>query len=80
MAEKKKWIKAAIGENKGVFKAKAEKTGKSTAAYAREHENDSGKLGKESRLAQTLMAMHKAHQTKSASNKTIRNTMYGKKD
>ena len=79
MAEKKKkWIKAAIGENKGVFKEKAEHAGKSTSAYAREHEHDSGKLGKEARLAETLMSMHHAHNTKTASHKTIRKSMYGK--
>lgn len=81
MAEKKKkWIKAAVENAHGQFAAKAKAAGKSTAAYAREHENDPGKIGKQARLAETLMSMQHAHKTKSASNKTIRNTMYGKKD
>lgn len=75
---KKKWIKQAVGDNKGVFSAKAERAGKSTGAYSREHERDSGKLGKEARLAETLMSMHKAHHKKTASHKTIRKSMYGK--
>lgn len=79
--KKKKWVKAVTEDmDKGAFRKKAEAAGKSTAAYAREHEDDSGKLGKQARLAETLMAMNKAHKEKSASNKTIRNTMYGKKD
>jgi len=76
----KKWIKKATENAHGQFREKAEKAGKSTVAYAREHEHDSGKLGKQARLAETLMNMTKAHNEKSASNKTIRNTMYGKKD
>lgn len=79
--KKRKFIKQAIPDSrKGIFKAKAEKAGKSTEAYAREHEHDSGKLGKESRLAETLIGMHKAHKTKSASHKTIRNSFYGTKE
>jgi len=76
----KKWIKGATENSHGQFRAKAEAAGKSTAAYAREHEDDSGKLGKQARLAETLMAMTKAHNKSSVPNKTIRNTMYGKKD
>ncbi len=75
--KKKKFIQHAIKpSHKGLFKAKAEAAGMSTAAYAREHEHDSGTLGKEARLAQTLMSMHHAHKTKSASHKTIRKSMY----
>lgn len=76
----KKWIKAATENAHGQFKAKAEKAGKSTAAYAREHEGDDDKTGKQARLAETLMSMHKAHKTKSASNKTIRHSFYGGKE
>ncbi len=36
---------------KGVFKAAAERAGKSTEAFAEEHKNDKGKLGKRARLA-----------------------------
>lgn len=61
MAEKKKkWVQKAIPEShKGVFKAKAEKAGETTREYASEHAGDSGKLGKEARLAQTLMGLGK---------------------
>jgi hypothetical protein len=58
MAEpkRKNWIRqAAPKARRGVFKAKAEAAGKSTAAFAREHAGDSGSLGKQARLAQTLM-------------------------
>lgn len=61
MVEKKKgkWIKKAINpEHKGEFKAKAQKAGKTTEEFAVEHKHDSGKLGKEARLASTLMGMH----------------------
>jgi hypothetical protein len=51
--------KAAIKPaNKGKFKAKAEAAGKSTAEFASEHKGDKGVLGKEARLAGTLMGMH----------------------
>lgn len=61
MAEKKKWIKKAIKpENKGKFKEEAEKAGKSTAQFAKEHEGDSSKLGKQARLAETLMKLRKS--------------------
>lgn len=61
MAEKKKkWVQRAIPEShKGLFKAKAERAGKTTKEFASEHAGDSGTLGKEARLAQTLMGMHK---------------------
>lgn len=59
MAEgKKNWVKKAVPkERRGIFKAKAEAAGKSTREFAAEHKNDGGKLGKEARLAQTLMSM-----------------------
>lgn len=55
----KHWIRGAIS-HPGVFKAAAEKAGKSTAEFATEHEHDSGKLGSRARLAKTLMGMHHA--------------------
>lgn len=60
---KKKWIKGAIKpENKGLFKEKAEHAGKTTREFAAEHAGDSGTLGKEARLARTLMGMrHKRY-------------------
>lgn len=79
MAEKKKkWIKAATDNAHGQFKAKAESAGQSTLAYANAHADDSGKTGKQARLAKTLIGMHKGG--KAASHKTIRNSFYGKKD
>lgn len=55
---KKNWIKKAVPkERRGVFKAKAEAAGKSTSAFAKEHAGDKGKLGKEARLAQSLISM-----------------------
>jgi hypothetical protein len=56
--EGENWIKGAI-KHPGAFKAKAEKAGMSTAAFAKKHAHDSGKLGKQARLAQTLGKMHK---------------------
>lgn len=55
---KKNWIKKAIPkEHHGRFREKAERARKSTRAFAKEHEHDSGTLGKEARLAETLMGM-----------------------
>jgi len=49
------WMKDAVKPSrKGVFKAKAERAGMSTAAYAAKERNAPGKLGKEARLAQTF--------------------------
>lgn len=67
---KKKWIKAAINPaHKGEFKAKAEAAGKTTREFAAEKSDAPGKLGKQARLAETLIGMH---HSKAAS-------MYGKK-
>ena len=60
---KKKWIKGATENAHGQFKAKAEHAGKSTAEFAKEHEHSKGKLGKEARLAETLMGMHHKKKT-----------------
>lgn len=59
MAEEKKskWIQKATSKHKGSFKAAAKRAGESTASFAKEHEHDSGKLGKKARLAKTLMKM-----------------------
>jgi hypothetical protein len=61
MAErKKKWVQKAVPEDrKGVFKEKAERAGMSTRAYAEKEKNAPGALGKEARLAETLMGMSK---------------------
>ncbi len=55
---KKNWIKKAVSKHPGAFKAKAEAAGKTTREFASEHAGDSGTLGKEARLAKTLMGMH----------------------
>ncbi len=62
MAKKKHWIKGAI-KHPGAFRAAAERAGKSTAEFAREHEHDSGTLGNRARLAETLMGMHHKSKT-----------------
>ncbi len=72
--KKKKWIKKATENAHGQFKAKAEAAGKSTRAYAEEHAHDSGKLGKQARLAKSLMGMHKK-----PSHKSMRSKLYGEK-
>ncbi len=54
----KKWIAGAI-KRPGAFKAKAEHAGKTTREFASEHDSDSGRLGKQARLAETLMGMNK---------------------
>lgn len=51
----KNWMAGAVKPSrKGVFKAKAERAGMSTAAYAAKEKDAPGKLGKEARLAQTF--------------------------
>ncbi len=73
MAKKKRWIQKAVPKARhGVFKAKAEAAGKTTREFAAAHAGDSGTLGKEARLAETLMGMH--HK------KSGRAKLYGKKD
>ena len=58
MAEKKKWIKGATANAHGQFAAKADRAGKTTREFATEEADAPGKLGKQARLAQTLMGMH----------------------
>ena len=52
---KKNWIKKATEHSHGQFRAKAEHAGESTHQYAEEHKHDSGKTGKQARLALALM-------------------------
>jgi len=52
------WIAGAVSKHKGVFRKKAERAGKSTSEFAKEHDGDSGTLGHEARLAETLIGMH----------------------
>lgn len=55
----KKFMKKAFANSHGQFKAKAEKAGKTTAEFAKEHEHDKGLLGKQARLAE--VGMHANH-------------------
>lgn len=60
MAERKRWIQKAVPDShKGKFREKAERAGKTTREFAKEHAGDSGTIGKEARLAETLMGMKK---------------------
>lgn len=56
MAKKKKWIQKATEGAHGQFRAKAERAGESTHAFAEEHKGESGKTGKQARLALALMS------------------------
>ena len=64
----KNWIKSAIRPgSKGKFAAKAAAAGESTAQYATENADAPGTLGKEARLARTLMHLgHKPEMSKSS--------------
>lgn len=53
--KKKGWIKSATANAHGQFKAKAEKAGESTKAFAEAHKADPGKTGKQARLAIVLL-------------------------
>lgn len=72
MAKSKKWIAKATANAKGQFAAKAKKAGKTTREFAREKASAPGKLGKQARLAETLMGMSKG--------KSRGERWYGKKD
>lgn len=70
----KKWIKGAINpEHKGQFAAKAKAAGKTTRAFAAEKASAPGALGKQARLASTLMGMHHSgpRATKRYASKTV---------
>lgn len=58
-----KWIKKVTENAHGQFANKAKKSGESTKEFAIEHEHDKSKLGKQARLALTLMSMHKNKKT-----------------
>ena len=55
MAKSKHWMAKAFGNSHGQFKAKAEKAGMSTAAFAKKEADAPGKLGKQARLAEVGM-------------------------
>ena len=52
------WVAKATSNNKGKFSAKAKRAGETTAEYAKNKASAPGALGKEARLAETLMKMH----------------------
>lgn len=51
------WIKKATANGHGQFKAKAAAAGMSTSTFAKKKEHAPGILGKEARLAETLMGL-----------------------
>lgn len=72
MVKSKKWMKKAFSNAHGQFKAKAKRAGESTREFAQEHKGDSGKTGKQARLA--LAGMNANH------SKSRGERWYGKKD
>jgi hypothetical protein len=54
----KDWIEKAI-KKPGSFKRQAQRAGESTAEFASEHEDSSGKTGRRARLAELLLKMRK---------------------
>ena len=62
-AKKKKWIQSA-DLDKGSFSAKAKKAGMGTQSFAAKNAGSPGKLGKQSRLAETLSKLRGKGATK----------------
>lgn len=62
VAEKRKrWIQKAIPKShEGKFSEKAKEAGMSTRTYADKEASAPGTLGREARLAKTLMGMHRS--------------------
>ena len=52
------WIAGAVKNHHGAFRSAAQRAGKSTQEYAREHEHSPGLIGRRARLALTLMHLH----------------------
>jgi hypothetical protein len=57
-AKKKGWVKSATAGAHGQFAAKAKAAGESTAEFAKEKAGAPGLLGKQARLATTLMGLN----------------------
>ncbi len=55
----KNWIQGATSNAHGQFKAKAQRAGMSTRAFASKEADTPGKTGAQARLAKTLMGMKK---------------------
>lgn len=62
---KKGWIAGATKNAHGQFRAKAQRAGMSTAAYASKMSSAGGKTGQQARLAKTLMGLGKGKKKKS---------------
>lgn len=54
-----KYFIAGAIKRPGALTRKAKKAGMSTRGYAAKHAGDPGRTGKQARLAQTLIGMHK---------------------
>lgn len=68
----KSWIKGATSNSHGQFAAKAEKAGMSTEEFARSKMDAPGKLGKQARLAATLLKLGKGAAKKPSRPRTAR--------
>lgn len=68
--KRKNWIHSAVSGGKGAFSSKAKAAGKTTKEFAAEKADAPGKLGKEARLASTLMGMHHPDRAKKLYSKT----------
>lgn len=80
MAEKpkRKWISKAINPaHEGQFSAKAKAAGMSTHEYAEKHKHDGDHVGKQARLALTLMSMHHGKPKHERSGAERRKALYG---
>lgn len=64
-------LNSAVSHSHGQFRAKAQRAGMSTHAYAEKEKNAGGKTGQQARLALTLMGMHHGskHSAKEAADK-----------
>jgi hypothetical protein len=71
----KHWMKAAFSNSHGQFKAKAQRAGMSTRAFAEREKDAGGLVGKQANLA--LVGMNVHH---SAPKKTRSQKWYGEKD
>lgn len=56
--KRKKWVQSATANSHGQFRRKAEAAGESTREFAEEKANAPGLLGKQARLAKTLMGLN----------------------
>ena len=74
MAKSRKWIAKATSNAHGQFAAKATRAGKTTREFAAEKASAPGTLGKQARLAETLMGMNRGK------SKSRGERWYGKKD